>query len=84
MFCYLVKDDGLSYGCGKHDNCNDIAKDGSGTSNDPRAFVFLVFGDVRQKGAQEKWLKEGQAVLKELEKPSDEIRCAIGYEQGSP
>ena len=81
---YLVKDDGLSHGCGKHEGGDGVAKEGGGTSHDPCTFGFLVFRDVRQKCAQEDRLEESQAVLEELEESSTKIRCAIGDKDGGP
>lgn len=81
---YLVKDDGLSHGCGKHEDSNGVAQEGSGTSHEPCTFGVLVFGYVRQEGAQEDRLKESQAVLEELENSGTEIGKAIGYEKGGP
>lgn len=82
--CYLVKDDGLDHGCGKHEDGDGVAEEGSGTSQDACTFLVLVFRYVREEGAQEEGLEECQAVLDELEKTSKEIGTAIRDEKGSP
>lgn len=59
MLRYLVKDDGLGHGRGKHEDGDGVAQEGGGTSHDVRTFIVLVFRNVREDGAQEEWLDKG-------------------------
>ena len=84
MLYYLVKDDGLSHGCDKHDDCDGVTQEGSDTSHDRQTFVLLVLRNIGQEGTQEDRLHKSQAVLYELENSGNKIGSAVCYEKCGP
>jgi hypothetical protein len=56
---YLVKEDGLGHGRGKHEDSDSVTQEGSGTGHEASLLVVVVFRDMGQEGAQENGLGEG-------------------------
>ena len=56
---YLVKEDCLEHGRGKHEDSDSVTQEGSGTGHEASLIVVPVFSDIGQKGAQENGLCEG-------------------------